>query len=546
MMRALLLFLSLCLAPVQGVANSFLPGDPEQILMAVETERPNFVPPKGVTGITVPHHLLAADLMARGFWAASATNYRRIILISPDHFRKVQGAFATSATLPETVLGPVKAMPVASVELTETPLFEMHPDIGAEHGVGALLPFVAHFFPDAEVLPVIASIFSTEEDWAAGVSALAPFITPDTLIIQSTDFSHFLPVGHATAHDQQVLAATASGELEMLASLHQPNHLDSRAAHVMQAALQRHLGSSHAVLANRNSTHYGGGLKEVTSYLTLAWHPDPSALSLLRYGDQSRILFAGDALLGRGVGPILAQPAQLSRVLNVMQAETLADPLVLNLEGVLVDGPIANVSDQAHAMDHKLALPTLRDLGVTAAGLANNHSWDLGQLAAEDSANTLRIAGVAPLEPNQLVDLGALRLVAVNMLPGRDPYQTEDSLRALLCGIEAVPPLVLYAHWGAEYTDRPTDAEARLSDIAGECGVAAVLGAHSHQASKAVSLSPNGTPFVFSLGNLLFDQNSQRASGALAELRVFKQGTLALRLIPVPNLFELGRGGVSE
>jgi len=252
MIRAILLFLSLCLAPVQGGANTFLPGAPEQILTAIEAERPAFEPPAGVTGITVPHHLLAADLMARGFWAASAANYRRIIIISPDHFRKVQGSFATSATLPETVLGPVKAMPDIAAELAQTFLFEMHPNVELEHGVGALLPFVAHFFPDAEVLPVVASIFSKEGDWAAGVQALTPLLTPDTLVIQSTDFSHFLPVGHATAHDQQVLAATASGQQARLAALHQPNHLDSRAAHVMQAALQHHLGSAHAVLANRN------------------------------------------------------------------------------------------------------------------------------------------------------------------------------------------------------------------------------------------------------------------------------------------------------
>jgi poly-gamma-glutamate synthesis protein (capsule biosynthesis protein) len=44
---------------------------------------------------------------------------------------------------------------------------------------------------------------------------------------------------------------------------------------------------------------------------------------------------------------------------------------------------------------------------------------------------------------------------------------------------------------------------------------------------------------VFSLGNLLFDQRGDRASSALLELRLFKQGTFATRLIPLPNLFEL-------
>jgi poly-gamma-glutamate synthesis protein (capsule biosynthesis protein) len=46
---------------------------------------------------------------------------------------------------------------------------------------------------------------------------------------------------------------------------------------------------------------------------------------------------------------------------------------------------------------------------------------------------------------------------------------------------------------------------------------------------------------LFSLGNLLFDQTSPRGSGALLEVRVFRQGTVAARVIPVPNLFELGR-----
>src|SRR5262249_16274698 len=39
-------------------------------LQAIERER-NTVPDLRVTGITIPHHLLAANLMARGFWTAA-------------------------------------------------------------------------------------------------------------------------------------------------------------------------------------------------------------------------------------------------------------------------------------------------------------------------------------------------------------------------------------------------------------------------------------------------------------------------------------------
>ena len=68
------------------------------------------------------------------------------------------------------------------------------------------------------------------------------------------------------------------------------------------------------------------------------------------------------------------------------------------------------------------------------------------------------------------------------------------------------------------------------------------VGAHSHVASRQIEVTGR-MPWVYSLGNFLFDQSGDRATGAVAEVRVFRQGTVALRLIPLPNLFELGRAG---
>ena len=49
-----------------------------------------------VTGITVARHLVAVDLIARGFRCASGGSYERIILLSPDHFRRSRLPFATT------------------------------------------------------------------------------------------------------------------------------------------------------------------------------------------------------------------------------------------------------------------------------------------------------------------------------------------------------------------------------------------------------------------------------------------------------------------
>src|SRR5688572_11415154 len=60
-----------------------------------------------ITGITVPHHLLAADLIAQAFRLASRGKYRRLVLISPDHFKRGKTPFSTTTRRFTTPLGAV-------------------------------------------------------------------------------------------------------------------------------------------------------------------------------------------------------------------------------------------------------------------------------------------------------------------------------------------------------------------------------------------------------------------------------------------------------
>jgi poly-gamma-glutamate synthesis protein (capsule biosynthesis protein) len=111
-----------------------------------------------------------------------------------------------------------------------------------------------------------------------------------------------------------------------------------------------------------------------------------------------------------------------------------------------------------------------------------------------------------------------------------------------VCGLHAAPPLVAFVHWGEEYVTEAGDEERRIADALARCGVSLVVGGHSHQAAEAIEpLRGGAAQTVFSLGNFIFDQSSPRGSGALLELRVFGQGTVAARLVPIPNLFDLTR-----
>ena len=188
--------------------------------------------------------------------------------------------------------------------------------------------------------------------------------------------------------------------------------------------------------------------------------------------------------------------------------------------------------------------PVLAALNVTAASLANNHTNDLGPEGRAETAKHLSSFGVTPLEHGAIADLGSLRLLGINFVGGKmvgEAIADPDDL-GWVCELNAAPPLVAFVHWGPEYVTSAGDKERKVADSLAQCGVSLIVGNHSHQAADTLeALRGGAVQMVYSLGNFLFDQTSPRGTGALLEVRVFKQGTIAARLIPIPNLFELSR-----
>lgn len=535
--------------------NIFLAAtrDKAALERAINVEQPAFRPPPGVTGITVPHHLLAADLIARGFWAASAGNYKRIIVISPDHFRRVKAGFGIDDRAVDTVFGMVTADTTAIASLAAKADLFRPIDLSTEHGIQAILPFVAKFFPEAKVIPVVASVGSSPADWLRAAQGITLLIDDETLVVQSTDYSHYLPVEEAVRRDQETLVVASSGDAEAIVRLNQPQHMDSRAAEYIQAYLQfERLAAAQVVVANRSSTEYGGSDEITTSYLVKVFHRDPRQLSVLRYGDQAVAYFAGDTLLGRFLSPILRDEHARSMIVDGVLSITLGAPLIINLEGPLLREPVAGLGSGTHAMLIGDAGTTLRELNVTAASLANNHAFDLGEAGFVETLDTLRSLGIVALQHNEVSDLGGFRILPLTFLLNRPdvgskverPEQLSES-----CHADAKAPLVAFLHWGEEKTSQPREAEFEAMQRLAACGISLAIGAHSHVASSRPLAIAGSMLSVYSLGNFLYDQRSARSSGALFEVRIFRQGTLAGRLIPIPNFFELGQksiGGNSE
>lgn len=531
----------------QNVPN-FYPDDRDLFEGAIAKVEKDLPSSEKLTGIIVPHHLLADRLVALGFRMASAFRYKRIVVLSPDHFRQSRTLFATTARGFDTVFGPVSSDRSAVQALTagygaieESCLFTR------EHGVQAMLPFIKRYFPEAQIVPVAMSIRSGRADWDRLAEALAPLVDADTLIVESTDFSHFLPQHEARTFDQQTLNVLASQSLDAIAALLQPKHADSVGALYVQTKLQQTLFGAHPlIVANENSQQYSADpVQRTTSYMVGLFGKFGPDFNNPGVAGVETAYIAGDVNFGRAMKTALLKDGAGDRIAASILQLTKGRPLVINLEGVVLPNVPEALDNMTLAMPQDLTLAWLKRLNVQGVGLANNHAYDLGQSGYRETVSALESVGIPIAGQGEALALPGFDLGALSDLDTNASRQTDlltPSLLDRLVRQTGDRPVAAFVHWGREYVTEPAPREMALADGMRLRAAVLIVGAHPHVANLGLrSLGGGDTLMAYSLGNFIFDQSGDRSSGAMLEIRAFAQGTLFARLIPLPNYFDMAK-----
>ncbi len=218
-----------------------------------------------IAGI-VNHHSLAMDLQSRFFKSLklSRSNIKTFIIISPDHFL-MGGDVSTHAFPYITQAGTVisQALPLEGIyEARNVRTF------AKEHGVGALAPFIAREFPEAQIIPLFIRPEVGSEMLKKTAFTIKQLMNEDVFIVISADMSHYLEDKQARKNDNITMNWIKNNEWEKLSSAND-DYTDSGQSFKLLHYLfmEMNLEPKFNLLDYAISTDYGADKKETTSYI---------------------------------------------------------------------------------------------------------------------------------------------------------------------------------------------------------------------------------------------------------------------------------------
>ncbi|MDR2479962.1 MAG: CapA family protein [Treponema sp.] len=275
------------------------------------------------------------------------------------------------------------------------------------------------------------------------------------------------------------------------------------------------------------------------------------------------ITAAGDLMLGRGSGDILLREGPQGILGKTAGYFARADIGMVNLEGTVSSR--GNKIEKAYNFRFDTrTVPILRDSGINAVLLANNHVFDFGLTAFLDTLDHLEQNGIAALGAGRNIEAAASPFVfkkdamAVRVF-GFASYPRERSgwdgasaaagadrpgllfaadggtgrLKTALSEDTAALNVLMF-HGGNEWSWEPDMAARRLYTELAHSGADVLIGSHPHTTQGFEWLE--GKPMFWSLGNYVFagmDNTSGGEEGLLVRLGFAEKKLIYLEPVPV-------------
>ncbi len=251
-----------------AVAGSFYPADPAALAKLVDdllgqAQSRNL---KGLRALVSPHagYRYSGPIAATGYKQLVGLGFERVVVMAPSHHVPFSGVAVPDVDALRTPLGDVALSPRARELARRSPFVLDSLPHEREHSLEVQLPFLQRAFSSPfEVVPLVFGDVS-EQRVARGLEEL---LDPRTLLIASSDLSHYYPYETAEAMDRATVDAIIRLDIDAMAR----REACGRSPILALLHIARARGWKATLLDARNSGDTAGDRSRVVGYASIAF-----------------------------------------------------------------------------------------------------------------------------------------------------------------------------------------------------------------------------------------------------------------------------------
>ncbi len=274
------------------------------------------------------------------------------------------------------------------------------------------------------------------------------------------------------------------------------------------------------------------------------------------------LVAVGDINLGRKAGRIILAGDVDYAFAKTRDIISAADIAFGNLESTISEQNGVTQNGVWCFTAPPVAAETLAHAGFDVVSLANNHVWDFGKRALLETPGHLDTVGIKHAGTGEnldaaftpaIIDIKGTRIAFFSAtrifnFGGAEheafTYTAWADMEHLRPAIEKVRGdvdlIIVAAHWGAEYQDRPADETVKFAHEMVDAGADIILGGHPH-VPQGIERYNNGF-IIYSLGNFAYHQTTEhsvwKTRSVILKLTLTKDGVKSYEMIPVTCGFQ--------
>ncbi|MFH1993429.1 MAG: AmmeMemoRadiSam system protein B [Pseudomonadota bacterium] len=241
----------------------------ERLTRQVKTGQAQKLPQTSLKALILPHagYVYSGQTAAYASLVLNKNQYDKVIVLAPDHRIGFANAAVSDVVAYETPLGLIKLNDAAAGLRRQSSLFQAIPDSDRyEHSLEVVLPFLQYYLKNFELVPIVVG----QGDIDRMTAQIDPLLDDRTLVVVSSDLSHYLPYSEAVARDQETIGMILNLDSDHLRG--RDNAACGIRPILMTMSMARRHGWQPLLLHYENSGDTAGGRQRVVGYSAIAFY----------------------------------------------------------------------------------------------------------------------------------------------------------------------------------------------------------------------------------------------------------------------------------